>query len=208
MRTCFTRRNFGRRIRFIFLQHNGKRTLVLSDLEIDRGRKQAKADEFVMFSELEREVQGKSKKAPPYEKVLAHFLTKRGVRFAIVPANFPLGYADGTRGEQDPCAHDERTVLAAAGSKIGQGNRADGAGFADHGAGLERAMEVLKASKPVPGNELRWCGQNSDLGNSARRNRFRDFARGRHAGRTRSSPAATRRATRTSAASGRSTPIH
>src|SRR6266487_1248594 len=78
---------------FIFLQKNGKRTLVLSDLEIDRGRKQAKADEFVMFSQLEREVQGKSKKAPPYEKVLAHFLRKRGVRSAIVPSNFPLSYA-------------------------------------------------------------------------------------------------------------------
>src|SRR5438309_11325336 len=78
---------------FIFLQKNGKRTLILSDLEIDRGRKQAKADEFVMFSQLEREVQGKSKKAPPYEKVLAHFLRKRGIRSTIVPSNFPLGYA-------------------------------------------------------------------------------------------------------------------
>src|SRR5204862_3401982 len=77
---------------FIFLQRNGKRTLVLSDLEIDRGRKQADADEFIMFSELEREVQGKSKKAPPYEKVLAHFLKKRGVKSAVVPANFPVGY--------------------------------------------------------------------------------------------------------------------
>src|SRR2546425_914803 len=78
---------------FIFLQRNGKRTLVLSDLEIDRGRKQAKADEFFMFSQFEREVQGKSKKAPPYEKVLAHFLRKRGIRSAIVPSNFALGYA-------------------------------------------------------------------------------------------------------------------
>src|SRR5438874_11371560 len=79
---------------FIFLQRNGKRTLVLSDLEIDRGRRQADADEFVMFSELEREVQGKSKKTPTYEKVLAHFLKKRGVRSAAVPASFPLGYAE------------------------------------------------------------------------------------------------------------------
>src|SRR5246500_758213 len=79
---------------FIFLERNGRRTLVLSDWEIDRGRKQADADEFVMFSELEREVQGKSKKAPQYEKVLAHFLKKRGVRSATVPANFPLGYAE------------------------------------------------------------------------------------------------------------------
>src|ERR671936_1010946 len=80
---------------FIFLQRNGRRTLVLSDLEIDRGRKQADADEFVMFSQIEREVQGKSKKAPSYEKVLAHFLKKRGVRSAVVPANFSLGYAEG-----------------------------------------------------------------------------------------------------------------
>src|SRR6185295_13709982 len=79
---------------FIFLQRNGKRTLVLSDLEIDRARKQADADEFLMFSELEREVQGKSKKAPPYEKVLAHFLKKRGIKTASVPANFPLSYAE------------------------------------------------------------------------------------------------------------------
>ncbi|HEY3600391.1 MAG TPA: hypothetical protein VGK72_00375, partial [Chthoniobacterales bacterium] len=78
---------------FIFLEQNGKRTLVLSDLEIDRGRKQAKADEFLPYSAFEKEVQGKSRKAPPYEKVLAHFLTKRKVRAAIVPANFPLGYA-------------------------------------------------------------------------------------------------------------------
>ena len=79
---------------FIFLQQNGKRTLVLSDLEIDRAKKKAKADEFVMFNQLEREVQGKAKKAPPYEKVLAHFLTKRGVKRALVPANFPLGFAN------------------------------------------------------------------------------------------------------------------
>src|SRR6266704_3747054 len=70
---------------FIFLQRNGKRTVVLSDLEIGRGRRQAKADEFVSFNQLEREVQGKSKKAPPYEKVLSHFLRKRGVRSTIVP---------------------------------------------------------------------------------------------------------------------------
>src|SRR3989441_4680993 len=78
---------------FIFLERNGKRTLVLSDLEIDRGRKTAQADEFLSYSKFEREVQGTRKKAPPYEKVLAHFLRKRGVRSATVPANFPLGFA-------------------------------------------------------------------------------------------------------------------
>src|SRR2546430_5114417 len=78
---------------FIFLEQKGKRTIVLSDLEMDRGKRTAKVDEYVSFNQLEHEVQGKSKQAPPYEKVLAHFLRKRGVKTAVVPANFPLGYA-------------------------------------------------------------------------------------------------------------------
>src|SRR3954470_19589894 len=78
---------------FIFLQQKGKRTLVLSDLEIDRARRQAKADQFVAYSDLERELQGKSRNVPGYEKVLVHFLRRRGVRSAIVPSSFPLGYA-------------------------------------------------------------------------------------------------------------------
>src|SRR5436190_16429960 len=71
---------------FIFLERNGKRTIVLSDLEMDRGRRTAQVDEFVSLSKLEREVQGNSKKSPSYVKVLAHFLKKRGVKRALVPA--------------------------------------------------------------------------------------------------------------------------
>src|SRR5438132_14073906 len=78
---------------FIFLQHDGKRTIVLSDLEMGRGRRTAKVDEFVSFNQLEREVQGKSKQAPPYEKVLAHLLHKRAVQRAAVPADFRPCYA-------------------------------------------------------------------------------------------------------------------
>src|SRR5438477_9685406 len=79
---------------FIFFQKNGKRTVVLSDLEIDRARKQARADEFVSLSQLEREAQGSRKKAPAFEQLIGHFLRKRGVRSVVVPANFPLGYAN------------------------------------------------------------------------------------------------------------------
>src|SRR5437867_5368539 len=69
---------------FIFLEQNGRRTLVLSDLEIDRGRKQAEADEILPYSVFEKEAQGTSAKAPDYEKVLGHFLSKRKVRSAVV----------------------------------------------------------------------------------------------------------------------------
>src|SRR5436309_6974319 len=144
---------------FIFLQRNGKRTLVLSDLEIDRGRKQAEADEFVMFSQFERDLQGKSKKAPPYEKVLAHFLKKRGVRSAIVPANFPLRYAEelaannirvrATNGlfwpEREAKSEKEVEMMDQA-LRITE-------------KGLKRAIEVLKESKPGSGKRLSWRGK-------------------------------------------------
>src|SRR5947207_7728136 len=144
---------------FIFLQRNGTSTLVLRDLEIDRGRKQADADEFIMFSELEREVQGKSKKAPPYEKVLAHFLKKRGVKSAVVPANFPLGYM----GE---LAANKVRVRATSGlfwpereAKSNKEVAMMGQALRITEKGLKRAIEVLKASKAGSGKRLRWNGK-------------------------------------------------
>lgn len=144
---------------FIFLQKNGKRTLVLSDLEIDRARKTAKADEFVAYSELERQVQGKSTKAPAYEKVLAHFLRRRGVRSAVVPSNFPLGYArqliankirlQPTNGqfwpERERKSNDEIRKMEHA-MRITE-------------TGLARAMEVLRASRRGSRNRLMWAGK-------------------------------------------------
>jgi len=144
---------------FIFLERNGKRTLVLSDLEIDRGRKQADADEFVMFSEIEREVQGKSKKAPPYEKVLAHFLRKRGVRSTIVPANFPLAYAQELAANKIRVRATNGLFWPEREAKSNKEIEMIGRALRITETGLRRAIEILKASKPGPGKKLRWSGK-------------------------------------------------
>jgi Xaa-Pro aminopeptidase len=144
---------------FIFLEERGKRTLVLSDLEIDRARKQAEADEFVSYSALEREVQGKQRKAPGYEKVLSHFLRKRGVRSAVVPSNFQLGFAEELAANKirlrttNGLFWPEREAKTEAELKLMR--RA----LQITEAGLARAMEVLRASKPGPGKKLIWSGK-------------------------------------------------
>jgi Xaa-Pro aminopeptidase len=144
---------------FIFLQQNGKRTILLSDLEIDRGRRQAQVDEILPYSEFEREVQGKAKKAPAFEKVLSHFLQKRGVRSAVVPASFPLGYAEElgrakirlqtTNGlfwpEREAKTDDELRLMRRALSITEKG--------------LARAVEVLSACKARRGKRLDWFGR-------------------------------------------------
>jgi len=144
---------------FIFLEQNGKRTLVLSDLEIDRARKQADADEFVLFSKLERDVQGKAKKTPAYEKVLSYFLRKRGVKSALVPANFPFGYARQLAANKirlrptNGLFWPERETKTKA--EIGEMERA----LRITEAGLARAVEVLRQSKAGRGKQLRWSGR-------------------------------------------------
>ena len=144
---------------FIFLQQKGKRTLVLSDLEIDRAKKNAKADEFVMFNQLEREVQGKAKKAPPYEKVLAHFLTKRGVKRALVPANFPLGFANEIKRNGIALETSNGLFWPAREKKTAEEIRLLERALRMTETGMKRGMEILKVSKPGTGKKLKWSGK-------------------------------------------------
>jgi Xaa-Pro aminopeptidase len=144
---------------FIFLEQNGKRTLVLSDLEIDRAKKNARAEEFVMLSELEREVQGKSKQAPSYEKVLAHFLTKRGVKRALVPANFPLGYANQIKRRGIALETSNGLFWPAREKKTSEEIKLLERALRITEIGMKRAMEILKASMPAAGRKLKWSGK-------------------------------------------------
>ncbi|HMG05323.1 MAG TPA: Xaa-Pro peptidase family protein [Chthoniobacterales bacterium] len=144
---------------FIFLEQNGKRTIVLSDLEIDRGRKQAKADEIVSYSQFEREVQGKQKKAPAFEKVMSHFLQKRGVRSAVVPANFPLGYAEELAANKIRLRATNGLFWPEREAKSDEELKLMRAALAITEKGLARAMEVLGASKPAAGKKLEWSGR-------------------------------------------------
>ena len=143
---------------FIFLEQNGKRTLVLSDLEIDRGRKQAQADEFLPYSTFEKEVQGKSKKAPPYEKVLAHFLTKQKVRSAIVPGNFPLGYARELESKKIRLQPTNGLFWPEREAKSESELRLMRKSLEITEAGMARGIEALRQSKPGKGQRLQWHG--------------------------------------------------
>ena len=144
---------------FIFLEERGKRTLVLSDLEIDRARKTAEADEFVSFSALEREVQGNQKKAPAYEKVLSHFLRKRGERSAVVPANFPLGFAQELEASKIRLRTTNGLFWPEREAKTEEELKLMRRALQITEAGMARAMEVLAASKPGAAKKLAWSGK-------------------------------------------------
>ena len=139
---------------FVFLEKAGRRLILLNDLEINRGRAQARVDEVLSYSE----VSARAGKEATFAATLARFLKEQRVRKARVPATFPLGLATelakaGIAPEPVSGLFFPDRELKSAG-EMRQLRRA----LAITEAGLARAMEVLGASKIGAGNRLQWGG--------------------------------------------------
>lgn len=80
---------------FVFVEHNGRSAILLSDLEIDRGRRESCVDSVIGYSDVVERLKQRRKrrKDPRLAEVAAEFLTEFGVKRAQVPGDFPLGLA-------------------------------------------------------------------------------------------------------------------
>ena len=144
---------------FVFLERDGQRTLLLSDLEIDRGRKTAQADEFLPYSQFEKEVQGGSRKAPSYDEVVTHFLKQQKVKSVLVPEKFPLALARRLEANQIRVEVSGELYWPARASKTDAELRLLRKALEITEAGMLRGVEVLKKSKPGKGQKLEWSGK-------------------------------------------------
>jgi Xaa-Pro aminopeptidase len=144
---------------FLFLQQNGKTTILLSDLEINRGQREAKVDEIVSLSETEKLLEQKLKKRPSIAQTIAFFLRQRRVHRASVPYDFSVGLATqlATEGIRvDPVRGmfwNDREFKTP--DEIKQIQKA----IRITEIGLARAIEVLKAAEIKPANRLVWAGK-------------------------------------------------
>jgi len=143
---------------FVYLESGGKRSVLLSNLELDRGRREARVDEVVSSGELEQELMSKNGIKPSPIEVIAAFLRTRGGSRPLVPAEFPLGLAKELEGcgirvspvsgmfrpERQIKSAAEVTLMARA-TKIAE-------------IGMDRAFEILRASTIGPRKLLRWGG--------------------------------------------------
>ena len=82
---------------FIFLQLNEKKLLVMSDLEVDRAKSQARVTEVLSYSKLAKQAKGASGKEPTMMDVVGSLLTGHSVKQVEVPADFSVTYADALR---------------------------------------------------------------------------------------------------------------
>ncbi|HTM07121.1 MAG TPA: Xaa-Pro peptidase family protein [Verrucomicrobiae bacterium] len=81
---------------FIFFQHRGKKSMVMSDLEIDRAKRQADVDRVLSLSHYAATVK-KTGKAPTTADILECLFKEKGIDRLSVPANFPTLLADELR---------------------------------------------------------------------------------------------------------------
>lgn len=81
---------------FIFLQVDGRKILLMSDLELDRAKAEARVDEVLALSAYEAKARQRWA-APHLIDTLDLILDEYGVRELLVPAGFGLEHADRLR---------------------------------------------------------------------------------------------------------------
>jgi Xaa-Pro aminopeptidase len=82
---------------FIYLRLRGRSYIVMSDLEIDRARKQAPNCRALSLSHYQNKLRREGVKSPGFAQVISEILRERRVRQVLVPHNFSCGLADELR---------------------------------------------------------------------------------------------------------------
>jgi Xaa-Pro aminopeptidase len=141
---------------FVFVEAKGRTAILLSDLEVDRGRREAKADDVVSYSELEKEAQGIKKQKPAYAKVVAEFLKKLGARRVLTPADFPLGLARALKKENIRVEPVKGSFWPGRVIKTRHEIEALEAALRIAEAGMARGHDVLKAATVRKDGRLSW----------------------------------------------------
>jgi len=141
---------------FVFLEESGRRTILLSDLEIDRGRRTARVDEVLSWSNEESKVKGRRRTRPPLHDVLAAFLKSRKCVRVAVPADFPLRLARNMEKAGIRLETTDGSFWPERETKSDDEVRALRAALRMTEAGMARAFEVLRAANPSGDGTLRW----------------------------------------------------
>jgi Xaa-Pro aminopeptidase len=132
---------------FIYLRVRGRDYVVMSDLEIDRARKQAPHCRVLSLSEYQRKLRRNGEKKQGLAEIIRCLLREKSLRSVVVPGNFPLGLARdlqqlGVRLEPRP-----DIFLAAREQKSPAEVKKIGAALRTAEAGVAAGIQALKAAR-------------------------------------------------------------
>ncbi|MEM7008531.1 MAG: Xaa-Pro peptidase family protein [Thermodesulfobacteriota bacterium] len=81
----------------VYIEHKGEKILLLSDLEIDRGKSEATVDRVLSLSEYQNKLASKKRKRIRFIDIIDVVLKDLKIKRALVPGMFPAKYSDELR---------------------------------------------------------------------------------------------------------------
>ena len=81
----------------LYIEHDGEKILLLSDLEIDRGREEATVDRILSHSDYHRKLTSKKRRRIRFVDLVDEVLKDLKIKKALVPGMFSVKYADELR---------------------------------------------------------------------------------------------------------------
>lgn len=143
---------------FVFVWGQEGKTLLMSDLEVDRARSQAKVDAVLPIRIYEERAKAAGIERPTTADSVACFLQERGITRAVVPGAFPLEHGDALRAKgigvetrREPFFEQRLTKSPAEVEAIVNAMRKTE-------AALEEAIAAIRKSRVV-GGVLHWKGE-------------------------------------------------
>jgi Xaa-Pro aminopeptidase len=139
---------------FIFFQHKKTSYVVMSDLEIDRAKKQAHVDRVLSLSLYQKNLRKMGTASPAMIDILDLLFRERGIRSLIVPANFSALLADQLRGKGFTVQIKRDPFFAARETKAADEVRHITESLRVAKLGLEAGIRALKRTKIGPDRYL------------------------------------------------------
>ena len=142
---------------FIWFEVGGRTYVVMSDLEIDRARKQAHVDRVLSFSAYQKQLKLAGVKQPRFSDIVNRVLRDFKIRNVEVPDSFPLGLAKQLRGirlsvKPNPFFPEREIKTPTEVARL-----ADAMRLAEEG--MQSAVNVLRLSRIGRGGFLYWRGK-------------------------------------------------
>ncbi|MGH7845395.1 MAG: M24 family metallopeptidase [Candidatus Binatia bacterium] len=132
---------------FIFFRYRGRNYMVMSDLEIDRAKKQSTADRVLSLSEYQRRLRKMGRQAVGTADVLELVFKERRIRILTIPANFPVLIADELRARRFKLVVRKDPFFPGREQKTSDEVKNIAASLRAAEAGLEAGIELLRKAR-------------------------------------------------------------
>ena len=140
---------------FIYLNFSRRPLLVLSDLEIDRARRQAPHCRVVSLGDYQKKLRRSGVKAPRFAHIIREIFRENKIRHAIVPDDFPFGLARDLK-KLGVKLKPRSGFFPAREIKTADEVRKISAALMMAEVGMAEGMEVLRRAKIGRGRKLFW----------------------------------------------------